>query len=219
MKLLLTSIYCFSFSPIMVLTESAKAQDVSYETFKTFQDWCENKDSLSKEIRQTVDILIEKAKTSDCKLANEKLSSYRDLNITQRKISNILPLGSFTRLTKLNLSYNQITDIKSLEKLVNMTELSVGYNQIADITPLKNMRSLNRLSAGNNQISDVTPLQSLTKLQFLFLNNNKITDISSLRSLINVKYTSFRGNPIINKTCPFININYDDKIEGNPCHF
>ena len=217
-KLLLTFIFCFSFNPIIFLTESAKAQDVSYDTFKTFDDWCGNKDLLSKEIRHTIDVLLEKANTSDCKLASKKLLSYRGVNISYSGISNLLPLSSFTSFTKLNISYNQITDIKPLGKLVNMTELAIGFNQISDITPLKNMRDLNRLSARNNQISDVTPLQSLTKLQFLFLNNNKITDISSLRSLINVRIASFGRNPIVNKVCPFINIVNTDP-PNNPCGF
>ena len=202
MKLLLTSIYCFSFSPIMVLTESAKAQDVSYETFKTFQDWCENKDSLSKEIRQTVDILIEKAKTSDCKLANEKLSNYRDLNITNRGISNLLPLISFSNLTRLNLNKNQIVSIQPLEKLTKLTELGISDNRISDLSPLRNMKDLTFLAVKRNQISDVSPLQNLTNLQSLFLDDNKITDIMPLQSLKKLSLARFTGNPIIKKICP-----------------
>jgi internalin A len=213
--LLATSCLVYNFVVLFYKNYEGHAQTIN--TFRTFEDWCKSKDSLDKETMHTVNELLLLANTSDCRLANKELSSYTRLYLQKRGISSLLPLSGFTNLTELNLAYNKIVNIKPLEKLTKMTELAIGYNQITDITPLRNMRSLNKLSAGNNQISDVTPLQSLTKLQFLFLNNNKITDISSLHSLINVKYTSFRGNPIINETCPFININYEDKIEGNPC--
>jgi internalin A len=216
---LLISIICFILGIYFLFPKELQSQVQDFNKFKTFEDWCENKDNLNQETRHTVEQLLFLVKTSDCKIASVKLSSGKSLYLNNLGISELYPLTSLPNIIRLSLNNNQITDIKPLEKLVNMTELGIGHNQISDITPLKNMRNLKRLSARNNQISDVTPLQSLTELQFLFLNNNKITNISSLSSLINVKYTSFRRNPIINKICPFININYEDKIGGNPCLF
>jgi internalin A len=233
--------FCLICSLPLLFNNYAESQAHDMDSFKTFIDWCENRDSLNEDIKYTIEQMLVEAKTSDCKLANQKLLQEGGLSLNKRRISNLLPIGSLTNLkflglennnindisplscltnlTRLSLTANHIADIKPLEKLTKITELGIGHNQISDITPLKNMRNLKRLSARNNQISDVTPLKSLTKLQLLFLNNNKITDISSLRSLINVRVVSFRGNPIINKICPFININYEDKIGGNPCLF
>jgi Leucine-rich repeat (LRR) protein len=201
-KKLLLAIPSFVFSICFLFSQESRSQVQDFNKFKTFEDWCENKDNLNQEIRHTVEQLLLFAKISDCKFASEKLSSGKSLYLNNLGISDLRPLTSLRNIIRLSLNKNQITDIKPLEKLVNITELSIGDNQISDITPLKNMRYLKHLSARRNQIFNVTPLQSLTELQFLFLNNNKITDISSLQSLKELSIAVFTGNPIVNQICP-----------------
>lgn len=203
-ELLLAASYLVC-SCIFLFPNGSKAQQVNTDTFKSFKDWCESKDSLNEGIRHTIDLLLLKVKTSDCEFASKELSSYRSLYLDKSGISNLLPLSSLTNLTRLNLTKNQIVDIKPLEKLTKITELGISDNRISDISPLRNMKDLTTLSAKRNQISDVRPLQTLIKLQYLFLDGNKITDIMPLRSLKNLGFASFTRNPIINKACPFEN--------------
>jgi internalin A len=84
---------------------------------KTFGDWCREKDSLSPETKRTVEVLLQEAGTTKCDAANQKLSSLTELSLNSY-ISDIKPLQSFTKLTKLDLSSNSITDIRPLESLV-----------------------------------------------------------------------------------------------------
>jgi internalin A len=199
-KSLLLTVYFFTFSVLFIRVSASQGQDIN--SFKTFADWCDNKDTLNEDIRHTIKVLLLKVKTSDCKFASKELSTYRSLSLDNRGVINLLPLSSFTNLTKLNLTKNKIVDIKPLEKLTKLTSLGISDNLISDISPLRNMKDLTSLSANRNQISDVSPLQTLTKLHYLALNDNKIQDVTSLQPLKGLNIASFKRNPIINKTCP-----------------
>jgi Leucine-rich repeat (LRR) protein len=160
---------------------SAKAAETRSENSRrTFADWCRQKADLSPEAKHTVEVLLQKAGTTECDAANQTLSS----------------------LTKLDLNNNQISDIKPLESLTNLTDLRLGDNQISDIKPLESLTNVDRLFLNNNRISDIKPLQSLTYLIALNLDNNQISDIKPLQSLTYLMYVRLSGNPIAPKTCP-----------------
>jgi internalin A len=161
---------------------SAKAAETrSGNMRRTFADWCRQKADLSPEAKHTVEVLLEKAGTTECDAADRKLSS----------------------LTGLLLYNNQISDIKPLESLTNLTLLYLDNNQISDIKPLQSLTNLTVLEIDNNQIRDIKPLQSLTNLNLLYLDNNQISDIKPLQSLTNLIYLGLSENPIAPKTCPF----------------
>ena len=119
---------------------------------RTFADWCRQKADLSPEAKHTVEVLLQKAGTTECDAANQRLSSR----------------------TGLILEDTQISDIKPLESLTNLTVLYLGNNQISDIKPLESLTNLNLLYLDNNRISDIKPLQSLTNLILLRLSGNPI---------------------------------------------
>ena len=93
------------------------------KTGPTFADWCRKKGSLSPETKHTVEVLLQKAETTECDAANQKLSSFTSLSLYKNQISDIKPLESLTNLTDLSLTDNQISDIKPLESLTNLTRL------------------------------------------------------------------------------------------------
>jgi len=57
--------------------------------FSSFTDWCLHKDSLSEAARYTVQVLLDKAGTSDINEANRILSSSNELSMYQNQISDI----------------------------------------------------------------------------------------------------------------------------------
>jgi len=132
---------------------SAKAAETrSGNSRRTFADWCRQKADLSPEARRTVEVLLQKAETTECDAADRELSS----------------------LTGLYLDNNQISDIKPLESLTNLTWLFLDNNQISDIKPLESLTNLTWLFLDNNQISDIKPLESLTNLKEIYLSGNPI---------------------------------------------
>jgi internalin A len=182
---------------------SAKAAETrSGNSRRTFADWCRQKADLSPEAKRTVEVVLQKAETTECDAANQKLSSLTQLVLEKNKISDIKPLESLTNLTWLSLEKNKISDIKPLESLTNLTWLFLGENQISDIKPLQSLTNLIGFVLSNNKISDIKPLESLTNLTFLRLGDNQIRDIKPLESLTNLTELGLSGNPSAPKTCP-----------------
>ncbi|MFN5990880.1 MAG: leucine-rich repeat domain-containing protein [Dolichospermum sp.] len=145
------------------------------KTPKTFKEWCQQKASLSKETRRTVEALLKVAKTRNCSQANQTLTNLTTLNLWENQISDIKPLSNLTKLTSLDLRENQISNIKPLSNLTNLTFLDLSGNKISDIKPLSNLTNLTFLSLGENKISDIKPLSNLTNLTFLYLGENPLT--------------------------------------------
>ena len=184
------------------VSAKAAAEVRSENSRRTFADWCRQKADLSPEAKRTVEVLLQKAETTECEAANQTLSSLTELELDNNQISDIKPLESLTNLTGLLLNNNQISDIKPLESLTNLTLLFLNNNQISDIKPLESLTNLNGLWLNNNQISDIKPLESLTNLDWLSLYNNQISDIKPLESLTKLTELFLNGNPIAPKTCP-----------------
>jgi len=99
------------------------------------------------------------------------------------KVQDISPLLLLPKLSQLELKANEITDISAFSSLTNLTYLSLEYNKISDITPLSSLTQLSTLNLWSNGIGDISALSSLTNLQKLYLDNNKITDVTPLSSL------------------------------------
>ncbi|MGC1395712.1 MAG: leucine-rich repeat domain-containing protein, partial [Coleofasciculaceae cyanobacterium] len=104
-----------------------------------FAQLCREKASLSLETKHTVEVLLQKAETTDCDAANQKLLSLLRLDLYNTKISDITPLQGLTNLNELNLGSNKISDITPLQGLTNLTMLWLDNNKISDITPLQGM--------------------------------------------------------------------------------
>ena len=166
----------------------------------SFAEWCKHKDSLSEEAIYTVEVLLNKAGTSDCNEADRILSNLTELNLKWKKITDITPLSALTNLTNLNLSANPITDITGLSALTNLTYLDLSANKITDITGLSALTNLTDLNLFGNQITDITGLSALTNLTYLNLYQNQITDITGLSALTNLTDLALGHNQIIDIT-------------------
>jgi internalin A len=166
----------------------------------SFAEWCKHKDSLSEEAIYTIEVLLNKAGTSDCNEADRILSNLTELNLNWKEITDITPLSALTNLTSLNLYCNQITDITPLSALTNLTSLNLYCNHITDITGLSALTNLTKLNLSENQITDITGLSALTNLTHLNLYQNEITDISGLSALTNLTYLNLYDNQITHIT-------------------
>ena len=168
--------------------------------FTRFADFCKHKNSLSKEARHTVEVLLKEAGTSDCNEAEKVLSNLTELYLYHNPIRDITPLSGLTNLTSLSLHYNPIRDITPLSGLTNLTKLSL--HQITDITPLSGLTNTNltELHLTCSKITDITPLSGLTNLTELYLYENEITDITGLSALTNLTYLNLYNNQITDIT-------------------
>src|SRR4028118_1076586 len=66
---------------------SAKAAETrSSNSRRTFAEWCRQKADLSPEAKRTVEVLLQKAETTECDAADRELSSLTELDLYRREI-------------------------------------------------------------------------------------------------------------------------------------
>ena len=130
----------------------------------SFVEWCLQRSRLPTEARKIVDVLLEKADTSDCEQAANKLLSHTELYLGNYHIGDLRPLEGLINLTLLDLNNNQITDVSPLAKLTNLNWLYLNNNQITDISPLAGLINLQLINLAENQILDISSLSGLTNL-------------------------------------------------------
>jgi internalin A len=167
---------------------------------KTFAQWCQQRNSVPAATKLTIDLLLQRTGTENCKIANAELTKLEDLSLgrTQigditKPISDLKPIASLTNLKNLFLENNKIVDLKPLiglnkfsdltplAKFVDLVFLRLDRNQISDLKPLAGLKELSCLQLSNNKISDVKPLLSLTKLGYVTLNDNLAPDTKKIR--------------------------------------
>lgn len=188
---------------VLGLPQASLAQsEANSQTFKTFQDWCLNRQQLSPEAKRTLDVLLQKVGTSNCDRANQMMAEQKMLDLSTFLLSDLSPLQGLTQITVLKLRNNHISDLTPLQSLTNLEELDLSYNKITDISPLKSLTKLIRINLSYNQISDVSPLQSLKVVSEINLNNNQVVDITSLKSLNKLRFLFIQNNPLTSTECP-----------------
>lgn len=173
---------------------------------KTFEQWCQQKNSLSAAAKNTVEALLKQAETQDCKAASKKLTSLEELSIDNSEITDFEPIATLTNLAALYVLESgsegfdrvEIGDLKPLSKLTKLTNLALWSSKIKDASQLTKLTGLTGLSLNGNGISDVSPLAKLTKLESLDLTGNKIVDVKSLASLTKLQSLNLIGNPVKN---------------------
>lgn len=110
--------------------------------FSSFSDWWLHKNSLSEATRHTVEVLLNKAGTSDINEADRILSTEEEWFLSDLQISDITPLQCLTNLTLLYLQGNRISDITPLQSLTNLTLLYLHDNRISEILKMKTSRAM-----------------------------------------------------------------------------
>ncbi|MEQ8995398.1 MAG: AAA-like domain-containing protein [Coleofasciculus sp. B1-GNL1-01] len=133
-------------------SDSIVAQTANPGLGSSFREWCLQQTSLSTPLRKTVEVLLEKAGTSNCSQADEILSSLTELHLASNQIKDVSPLSGLTNLRSLDLSVNIIKDVSPLSGLTNLTELFLNDNQIKDVSSLSKLINLESLLLSGNPI-------------------------------------------------------------------
>jgi len=172
---------------------------------KTFAQWCQNINKLTKESRHTVSVVLNFLGGDNCSVAEKRLATLEELDLSQKHIKEVTPLGCLQNLTKLNLACNQITNLSLISQLTNLTEINLSGNQVADLNPLSSLYCLDSLWLLSNEISDLTPLENLTDITYIGLSANQIEDVTALGKLKQISYLGLSENQISDVT-PLANL-------------
>ena len=190
--LALLSISAFLLPVFSVLVVSAQPK------VKSFAEWCQQKNAVSAATKHTIDVLLTKAGTKNCQLADRQLRRLTKLSLSNNKITDLKPLAGLNNLIELSIDNNQISDLQPLSGLSNLTTLVLYRNQIVDVKPLAGLIKLNYLNVSGNKISNVEPLADLINLTKLWLPFNQIIDVEPLANLRNLNQLSLSDNKIKN---------------------
>lgn len=166
----------------------------------SFLDWCKNRESFSPEIRHTIRVLLETAKTTDCSQAEVRLQASDTLYLNSFEIEAVAPIASLTNLRALDLSSNNIENVAPLTALNQLIGLDLSYNpKIKDFTPLASLSKLRGLELVGNRIEDTSrliPLAQSPNLIALDLAFNQLKDITPLSNLTNIKVFNLSFNQL-----------------------
>jgi Leucine-rich repeat (LRR) protein len=114
-----------------------------------------------------------KGKIYECKYGHNT----QHIDLSNRKIKEIIEIKGLNDLTYLNLSCNHIMEIKGLDSLINLNTLYLNSNKITEIKDLDSLINLSKLFLSSNKISEIKGLDNLIKLTMLYLKANPITKI------------------------------------------
>jgi Leucine-rich repeat (LRR) protein len=135
--------------------------------------------------------------TTDGEIIEEKYKEHRMLiNLSHKKIKQIIKTEELNNIIILWLNGNQISDIKELEGITSLQELSLSDNRITEIKGLDRLTSLENLWLNHNQITEMKGLDGLISLQNLRLNDNQIKEMKGLDGLTSLQYLSLENNQI-----------------------
>lgn len=110
-------------------------------------------------------------------------SDVKELNLSNRGITDISALSACRELERLDLTGNAITELTPLMDIPGLKSLIIKDNQVTDLRPLMALITLEYINAEGNGISSTVPLGSLTGLKELHLAENPISNYSGLSKL------------------------------------
>lgn len=128
------------------------------------------------DIQHTIDALKAIANTSDCGAAASFFAGQRSLNLSGKKITNLLPIKGFKVLSELILDGNSIDNLDPISDLRNLTLLSAAGNKIKSVSPVAMLERLNTLVLDNNLIDSIFALRSLPGVQRFSMAQNLLGD-------------------------------------------
>lgn len=114
-------------------------------------------------------------------------SDVKELNLSNRGITDISALPACRDLERLDLTGNKISDITPLMDIPGLRELIIKDNLVTDLRPLMALTTLVYINAEGNGIISTVPLGSLTGLKELHLAENPISDYSGLSRLYSLE--------------------------------
>lgn len=102
---------------------------------------------------QTIRVLAELHGGGTCAAVSDALLAGTSIDLSDKGISDVGPVGLLTHLTVLDLSGNAIRDVAPLSGLTQLANLDLSENNITDIRPVGRLTALTRFVAGGNPVS------------------------------------------------------------------
>ncbi|MBE9070447.1 hypothetical protein IQ260_27770 [Leptolyngbya cf. ectocarpi LEGE 11479] len=149
---------------------------------------------------QTMESLMSALATSDCEIAELRLSTVKDLRGPQLHTTYLPEHGLMVdfsmgvdmqiiaiatpHLTALNLSGHVITELAPITALSQLQTLQVANTQLDDISALRALTQLTSLDVSYNQIESIATVATMPALRSLNVAYNPFTDVSPIGTIL-----------------------------------
>ncbi|KAB8033707.1 leucine-rich repeat domain-containing protein [Fluviispira multicolorata] len=158
---------------------------------RTFRSWCKRKETSGKEIKKTVNAILDilHAKCCNDEYVKNSLVNAKMLNLADKEIVDVSPIGSFTNLRALWLNNNMISNINPLTSLKNLFVISLSNNNLSNISAIKYLKNSRWVFVSKNHITKINAITQLENMRVFIAEDNDIVDIKPLLNLkmMNVK--------------------------------
>ncbi|HEY9880299.1 MAG TPA: leucine-rich repeat domain-containing protein [Leptolyngbyaceae cyanobacterium] len=161
----------------------------------SFQDWCENRATLTPAARLTVDVLLGQTGTEDCAEAESVLLATEELYLSLSE-ANLLDIFAGVSPTTSSDETSGPSDLGPLMSLPQLKRLTLTNGNIQDLTPLTQLTQLEELNLVNTQTRDIGSLAGLKNLRSLTLLEIPLSDLEVVRSLPNLTHLQLERLPV-----------------------
>ncbi len=162
-----------------------------------------------------------------------RLSSLKDVNLSNTSVIDIMPLRNLNGLETLDISGTQVNTLDPLRYNNNIKSLKLKKSQITnldlvsgfpllevldfsstsvtDLGPLKDLTGLKDLRFSGTQVTVLNPISGLINLEIIYLTDVPVTDITPLKNLSNLQLI-FLDNTKVSSLAAFENLSGLKKI-------
>lgn len=102
------------------------------------------------------------------------LEEMEDFEMSSYGINDLDGIQLCVRARTMNLSNNKISDLLPLVECRELEELDLSDNEVGFIDDISNLKQLRSVFLSNNYIEDISPLFELTNLEYANLTGNNI---------------------------------------------
>ena len=120
-------------------------------------------------------------------ISNADYLKVNQLNLSGTGISDLEPLRTLVKLTKLYLHDSQISNLEPLILLTVLRELRLSRTRVSNLHPIAGLTKLQRLWVDGTKVKDLEPLRNIACLELLDLGYTPLTNIEPLGGLTNLK--------------------------------
>ena len=147
-----------------------------------------------------------------------KLSSLKNVNLSNTLVSDLMPLRNLNGLENLDISGTPVTSLDPLRYNNNIKSLKLKKTQILsldlvagfsllevldfsntlvkDLLPLKDLTSLKDLRFSGTKVTDLQPISGLTSMEIFYFTDVQVSDITPLKNFSNLQLVFFDNTKV-----------------------
>lgn len=131
-----------------------------------------------------------------------KCQGLRELDVSNKPVSDVAFLANFTFLEKLNLSKTNVKDLSPIKDLKKLKELNLAGSKVDTLLYLKDLTNLEILDVSGLQIFSLENIAGLAKMRELTCGENKLRDLEPLRNMTMLEELDISLNYAIKDVTP-----------------